>query len=310
MALSPTELAAEPASSSASPVAALPRARRGFWQRLIRHRLAQIGFSLVCLLLLAAVFAPWISVHEPKEILQNGLNSVGEPHPPGDGFLLGADSLGRDVWTRVLYGTRISLRVAFYAMLTSVSIGTLVGLLSGYFGGWLDLLLTRVTETVMSLPTVLLAISLFVLLPGDTPQQRLWKLLLAIGLVTWTGIARAVRGQTLALREREFVEAARALGSSDAHILFRHLLPNVLPNVLVLATLATAQNILLESGLSYLGQGIEPSEPSLGGIIFEGQPFMLSAPWILLAPSVVAVLAITGFNLLGRALEETLETRY
>jgi ABC-type dipeptide/oligopeptide/nickel transport system permease subunit len=306
MSLAPSEFAAE---TSGLPIAAPPRATRTFSQRLMRHSLAQIGFAIIALLLLAAIFAPLLSSHAPKDILPGGLSSQGVPHAPDDGFLLGADSLGRDVWTRVLYGTRISLRVAFYAMLTSISIGTLIGLLSGFFGGWIDIFLTRVTETVMSLPTVLLAISLFVLLPGDTPDQRLWKLLLAIGLVTWTGIARAVRGQVLALREREFVEAARALGCSNARILFVHLLPNVLPNVLVLATLATAHNILLESGLSYLGQGIEPSEPSLGGIIFEGQPFMLSAPWILLAPSVVAVLAITGFNLLGRALEETLETR-
>lgn len=306
MSLAPSEFAAE---TSALPIAISPQAQHTFFQRLIRHRLAQVGFAIILLLVLAAVFASKISPHDPKEILQNGVNAVGEPHPPGNGFLLGADSLGRDVWTRVLYGTRISLRVAFYAMLTSISIGTLIGLISGYFGGWVDVLLTRITETVMSLPTVLLAISLFVLLPGDTPQLRLWKLLLAIGLVTWTGIARAVRGQVLALREREFVEAARALGCSNARILFTHLLPNVLPNVLVLATLATAHNILLESGLSYLGQGIEPSEPSLGGIIFEGQPFMLSAPWMLLAPAMVAVLAITGFNLLGRALEETLETK-
>ena len=306
MSLAPTEFAAE---TSGLPIAISPRASRTFWQRVSRHPLAQVGIAIITILLLAAIFAPLLSSHQPKDILPNGLSALGVPHPPGGGFPLGADSLGRDVWTRVLYGTRISLRVAFYAMLTSISIGTLIGLLSGFFGGWLDIFLTRITETVMSLPTVLLAISLFVLLPGDTPEQRLWKLLLAIGLVTWTGIARAVRGQVLALREREFVEAARALGCSNARILFVHLLPNVLPNVLVLATLATAHNILLESGLSYLGQGIEPSEPSLGGIIFEGQPFMLSAPWILLAPSVVAVLAITGFNLLGRALEETLETR-
>src|SRR5690606_13490296 len=211
------------AETSALPSSIAPRAQRTFWQRLVRHRLAQIGFTIIFLLLAAATFAPWLSDYGPKEILPNGVSAVGEPHPPGDGFLLGADSLGRDVWTRVLYGARISLRVAFYAMLTSISIGTFIGLLSGYFGGWLDILLTRITETVMSLPTVLLAISLFVLLPGDTPDQRFWKLLLAIGLVTWTGIARAVRGQVLALREREFVEAARALGCSNARILFVHL---------------------------------------------------------------------------------------
>lgn len=289
-----------------APFVAAPKSR-AFAARVLRHPLAQVGIAIIALLLLAAIFAPQLAPHDPKAILDNGISKIGgAPHAPGDGFILGADPLGRDVLSRVIWGARISLRVAFYAMLTSVSIGTLIGLLGGYFGGWVDVLLTRLTETIMSLPTVLLAISLFVLLPGDTPNQRLWKLLLAIGLVTWTGIARAVRGQVLALKEREFIEAARALGCSNARILFVHLLPNVLPTVSVLATLAVAHNILLEAGLSYLGQGVEPSEPSWGGMIKDGEPLMLSSPWILLSAGSAVVLAVAGFNLLGRAMEETL----
>jgi peptide/nickel transport system permease protein len=305
MALAPTDFAAE---IDAPSVAAPPRKTRGFWARLLRHPLAIIGLIVIIFLLTTAAFAPSIA-KDPKAISDIGISKVGEPHPPGQGFLLGADPQGRDVFARVVWGARISLRVAFYAMLTSISIGTVIGLLGGYFGGWVDVLLTRLTETVMSLPTVLLAISLFALLPGDTPPQRLFKLLLAISLVTWTGIARAVRGQVLSLKEREFVEAARALGCSNLRIIFVHLLPNVLPTVLVLATLATAQNILLEAGLSYVGQGIERSEPSWGNLIRDGEPFMLSAPWILLSSGAAVVLAVAGFNLLGRAMEESLEPR-
>jgi ABC-type dipeptide/oligopeptide/nickel transport system permease subunit len=305
MALAPTEFAAE-TSNLGYPTSA--RSHK-FGARFVRHPLAIVGAAIVLLLLITAVLAPFIAPQDPRAVITGGISTLGEPHAPGGKFLLGADPLGRDVFSRVIWGTRVSLRVAFYAMLTSVFFGTIVGLIGGYFGGWVDIVLTRLTETVMSLPTVLLAISLFALLPGTTPEQRLWKLLLAITLVTWTGIARAVRGQVLALKEREFIEAARALGTSNLRIMFVHLLPNVLPTVLVLATLATAHNILLEAGLSYVGQGIEESDPSWGNLIKSGEPFMLAAPWILLSAGAAGVLAVTGFTLLGRALEETLETR-
>lgn len=224
-------------------------------------------------------------------------------------FRLGADTLGRDVMTRMLYGTRISLIVALCAMITAVTIGTTIGLLGGYFGGWVDTVLTRLTEAVMCLPTALLAITLLVVLPGEGFWPRLLKLLAAIGLVTWTGIARAVRGQVLSLKEQEFIEAARAIGCSPMRIIIVHLLPNVLPTVIVLATLATAHNILLEAGLSYLGLGMEPGVPSWGGMINEGQPYIIAAPWITLVPGCAIVLAVAGFNLLGQALQETIEPR-
>lgn len=302
MAVAPTNFPLTTATQST------PR-RKTTWQRLLHHRLFQVGAIIVALLVFVYCFVPWLTGPSPQETLPNGLNELGEPHPPGDGFVLGADTLGRDVWTRVLFGTRISLTVAICAMVTAMFFGTTIGLLGGYFGGWVDAILTRVTEIVLSLPTILLAIALYVVLPGESYEQRMFKLLLAIALVTWTGIARAVRGQVLSLKEQEYIEAARALGTSHWRIITRHLLPNVLPTVIVLATLATAQNILLEAGLSYLGLGVDPSAPSWGGMIAEGQAYILSAPWIILAPGVALVLAVVGFNLLGQALQEVLEPR-
>ena len=288
--------------------------------RLIRHPLFLIGLAITLALLFMALLAPILGRGDPQQIYPNGINALGVPHAPGGGFLLGADTSGRDVWTRIVYGARLSLLVAFCAMITSTVIGTTIGLLSGFFGGWVDATLTRFTEIVAALPTILLAITLAVVLPQRLPEFWLFKmlgvnpdlsnlkLLLAIGLVTWVGIARAVRGQTLALREREFIEAARALGLSNFAILRRHLLPNVVPTVVTLATLATAQNILLEAGLSYLGLG-RPEQASWGGLIADGQSYLLVAPWIALAPGVAIVLAVVAFNLIGNALGEVWETR-
>ena len=326
-------MAIAPAISPTSSTRSTARREQNVLQRLVRHRLAQIGLLLLLLLLMAAFFAPFISRLDPTADLGGTKAITGEPFAPaqaiadskfaGQTFLLGADTLGRDVWTRVLYGARLSLQVGFFAMLSSVLIGTTVGLISGYFGGWIDGALMRLTDIVLSLPTVLLVIAFVAVLPTDpinnplfrfhigaeTLDRRVFNLLFVIGLVTWTRIARAVRGEVLSLKGREFIEAARATGGSHSRIIWKHLLPNVIPTVIVLATLATANNILLEAGLSYLGLGVEPETPSWGGMIAEGQPYLLSAPWITLAPGVAIVLAVAAFNLLGQALQETLEPR-
>jgi ABC-type dipeptide/oligopeptide/nickel transport system permease subunit len=313
-------MAVAPSSFEAPAVPAALAARSvrdlSFTRRLLRHRLAQVGLAIIATLFFIAVFAPLLVRVDPTESLPNGLDSLGSPHRPGAGFPLGADTLGRDVLARTLYGTRVSLLVAGCAMLTATFIGTTIGLVSGFFGGWVDAVLMRGTEVVMALPTILLAITLASVLPTDpidiagvTIDRRLLNLLLAIALVTWTGIARAVRGEVLSLKERPFVEAARAVGASNAKILRVHLLPNVLPTVITLATLATASNILLEAGLSFLNLGVEPRTPSWGGMIAEGQPWILSAPWIILVPGVAVVLAVMGFNLLGQAMQETLDAR-
>ncbi len=310
-------MTASPSLSAPVAVKSAPNA----WARLVKNPLAIIGLLLLLLLFALAVGAPTLGkTADAGQIYANGLSKLGVPTAPGASFRLGADTLGRDVWTRALFGARVSLGVAFCAMLTSTLIGTTIGLLGGFFGGRTDRALTRFTEIIAALPTILLAITLSKVLPdrlpnfflfkafGISPDLTLPRLLLAIALVTWTGIARAVRGQTLALKQREFIEAARALGVGNGKILTRHLLPNVLPTVIVLATLATANTILLEAGLSYLGLG-DPSKPSWGSQISDGQPYFASAPWIVLVPGAAIVCAVTAFNLIGNALQDALETR-
>lgn len=303
------------------PSALATRSAPGAFSRFARNPLALAG-ALLLLGLFALAFGASVLGKTPdaNQIYAAGLDKLGVPTAPNGEFRFGADTLGRDVWTRALFGAQVSLGVAFCAMLTSTLIGTTLGLLGGFFGGRTDRALTRFTEIIAALPTILLAITLSKVLPDRLPEFWAFKafnwspdltlprLLLAIALVTWTGIARAVRGQTLALKEREFIEAARALGVSNWRILTRHLLPNVLPTVIVLATLATANTILLEAGLSYLGLG-DPSRPSWGSQIAEGQPYFASAPWIVLVPGAAIVGAVTAFNLLGNALQDALETR-
>ena len=310
MAVAPTQISVQ--SSTRKPLRRDESAAR----RLLRRPMAWCGIAIIALLIGVALFAPQISKIDPTQIFPNGVNALGEPHAPGAEFKLGADTLGRDVWTRVLYGARVSLEVGFFAMLSSVVIGTIIGLVSGYFGGWIDGALMRFTDVIISLPTVLLVIAFVAVLPVEPIQifgrefdRNVFNMLLAIGLVTWTRVARTVRGEVLSLKRREFIEAAHATGCSSGRIIFRHLLPNVLPTIIVLATLNTANNILLEAGLSYLGLGVEAKTPSWGGMISEGQPFLLSAPWIALAPGIAIVLAVAGFNFVGQALQETLEPR-
>lgn len=296
---------------------------RPAWVRFLLHPLAQTGLAMVVALVFFATVGRLLTpgTHDPGQTYPNALDSLGVPHPPGNGFLLGADTLGRDVWTRLVFGAQRTLIVGLCTAVTSACIGSFIGLLGGYASGRTDRFLTRLTEIISSLPTILLAITLAMVLPDRLPNFWLFKLfhanpdlglprlLLAISLVTWTRVARAVRGQTLALKEREFVEAARALGCSHTAILWRHLLPNILPTVVALTTISVAGNILLEAGLSYLGLGTDPSVPSWGSIISDGQPYLLTAPWIAVAPGVAIVLAVTAFNFLGTALQEILETR-
>ena len=312
------------ASPTTAGAFARPLRTTGVYGRFLRHPLTRLGLPILIFLVICAVFAnqlsrpsldPRIPFPNPKALYPDGLSSLGVPHSPDRNYWLGADTLGRDVRTRLLFGARLSLSIALCAMITSTLIGTFVGLLAGYFGGRVDSTLTRITEIISSLPAILLAITLTLVLP-DTWREA-WpfsalnldpRLVIAIGLVTWTGISRAVRGQVLSLKEREFVEAARSLGQSNSQILIRHILPNVLPTVITLAVLATASNILLEAGLSYLGLGA-PENPSWGAMIADGQPYFTNAPWISLSAGIAIIMAVAAFNLLGNALTESLETR-
>lgn len=293
---------------------------------LLRHRLVQTGGGIVIFLIFLALMAPtltqWRILHQPILQNQNGLDAYGMPLPPGGQYLLGTDNLGRDVLSRVAYGARVSLTVGVAAMFTATVIGLTVGLLSGFYGGKLDMGLMRFTDMNLSIPSILLAIAFAGLMDGKVihlhPAWLHWPLLdihlnrgmvsvfLIIGFVCWPGMVRVIRGQVLSIKERDFVQASRALGASDVRVIFLHLLPNVLPTVIVLAAMTTANTIILEAGLGYLGVGVPPPAPSWGSMIADGQDYFISAPLIVIAPGVAILVTVLAFNLLGQGLQEVL----
>jgi peptide/nickel transport system permease protein len=291
--------------------------------------LVRAGTILIGLLVLLAVAAPVLTrihvLHEPVQQDQNGLDEDGMPRPPGGPYLLGTDNLGRDVLSRVIHGTRVSLTIGVAAMLTATILGVTVGLIAGFYGRKLDLGLMRFTEMSMTIPGILLAVAFAGVMDGRIvhlhPSGLAWhfldvelkrgmvSLFLIIGIVCWPGMVRVVRAQVLALKEREFVAAARALGASDAQLIFWHILPNILPTVIVLAALNTANAIMLEAGLGYLGIGVPPPAPTWGSMIADGHPYFASAPHIVIVPGVAIALTVLAFNLLGQGLQEVLDPR-
>ena len=304
---------------------------RAFLRTLSRNRLAAIGALIVLTFALLALAAPaltrWHLLRAPDQQDKQGLNEEGLPRPAAGAYWLGTDNLGRDVLARVIYGARVSLSVGNAAILTATMIGVAVGLVAGFYGGKLDLLLMRFTEMNMTIPAILLAIAFAGLLEvgGRTvhlhPARLPWHFLdltlkrgavsifLIIGLVSWPGLVRVVRAQVLALKEREFVQAARSLGASDARILLRTILPNLLPTIIILGVMSTANTILLEAGLGYLGIGVPPPAPTWGAMISEGQPYFISFPHLVVVPGLAIVLTVLAFNLLGQGLQEMVDPR-
>jgi peptide/nickel transport system permease protein len=278
------------------------------WRRLRRDRVAMFGAVLVMLIVLVAILAPVLAPHDPTEQFRDGLTLDGQPMPstlfnPGDTrFLLGTDANGRDLLSRILYGSRISLIVGVLANLMAVAIGTLVGSVAAYFGGWIEILLMRFTDMMMAFPTLLLAMTLVAIL-----KPSIWIIILVIGAVYWTWIARVIYGQVVALREREFVVAARALGAGRIFSLVRHILPQLIPTIIVWGTLGIATNVMLEASLSYLGIGVQPPSPSWGGMIQQGQSFYRTAPWLVIFPGLAIMLTVFAFNLLGDGLRDALD---
>jgi len=293
-------------------VAGLPVADSGYlalvWRRLRRDRPAMLGVVLVGLLVLAALLAPVLAPHDPAEQFRDGLTLQGEPMPStlftGGGlrFPLGTDASGRDLLSRILYGARISLLVGVLANLIAVALGTIVGSVAGFFGGWLEILLMRLTDTMMAFPTLLLAMTLVAIL-----KPSVWIIILVIGAVYWTWIARVVYGQVVAMRERDFITATQALGASRSYTLVRHVLPQLMPTIIVWGTLGIATNVMLEASLSYLGIGVQPPTPSWGGMIQQAQSFYRSAPWMVLFPGLAIMLTVFAFNLLGDGLRDALD---
>jgi peptide/nickel transport system permease protein len=257
------------------------------------------GAAILLLLLVAAVGAPLIAPHNPsRQDLANDLIAYSADH------LLGTDKLGRDILSRTIYGARVSLSVGFATVALSLAIGLVAGSLAGYFGGWIDLLLMRLVDILLAFPGILLAIAFTAVLgPG------LDHVILALCLIGWTGYARLVRGEILALREREFIQAARALGGSPKRVILRHLLPNLIAPLLIQSTFGLAAAIIAEGSLSFLGLGVEPPTPSWGSMLNDGRQFLLVAPHLTTYPGLAIMITVLALNLVGDGLQDRLEKR-
>ncbi len=281
---------------------------------------AVIAAIVTLILILSAVFAPWIATTNPFDPaslnLMNGFSPPGVPNQfTGETFLLGTDDQGRDVFSTILYGMRISLFVGFMAVLFAMVLGVGLGLLAGYVGGWTETIIMRVADIQLTLPSILVALLIFGIARGVIPieyrdQVAIWVLILAIGLSDWVQFARVVRGATLVEKNKEYVQAARLIGRSSWAIMFKHILPNVLSPVLVIATISLALAIIAEATLSFLGVGAPPTQPSLGTLIRIGQDFLFSGEWwILFFPAVTLLALALSVNLLGDWLRDALNPR-
>jgi len=269
--------------------------------RLQRDRRAWFGAGVVLLLVVVALAAPWLGRFGPSEI---NLRRVLEAPSPTHWF--GTDAQGRDVWSRLLHGTRVSLLVGVASQGLALMLGVGLGLLAGYRGRWTDDVIMRLADVTLAFPSLLLLIAM-----AAAFEPSLTVVCLVIGVVGWAGVARLVRGQVLLVRELEYVQAMRALGAGDLRIVLRHVLPNVIAPVLIAATLGIAGAIMAEAALSFLGLGVQPPTPSWGAMIADGRDLsqLRGAPWTSLAPGLAIGLAVLGFNLLGDAMRDALDPR-
>ena len=274
-------------------------------RRFVANRGAVVGAVLVCMLVAVALFGPLLESHDPlARDIDHGLTTLGAPLPPSGDALLGTDHLGRDVWARVVAGAVTSLEVATLSTLVALLIGLVIGLAAGYAGGWLDNALMRLVDLVLAFPFTLVAILLAALFREAHLASSTAPVVLTLGIVGWTTLARVVRGKTLSLARSEFVTAARAIGATPWRIVTRHVLPNVAGVVIVMTALVFAQNLLAESVLSYLGLGPPPPTPTWGRMLYEGRVYYRTAPWLTVAPGVAILLAVVAFNLLGEGLRD------
>jgi len=270
-------------------------------KRDFRKKYAQMGLAVILIMFLVAVFANFIAPYDPEEI---NLEPDARLQAPSMNHLLGTDDLGRDVFSRMVYGARISLSVGFVAVFLSLVIGVTVGAIAGYFGGWVDTLIMRIVEIVMCFPRIFLILMLIAFL-----GPNIIIVMAVIGLTGWTGLARLVRAEFLSLKERDYVQAARALGAGDRRIIFKHILPNALSPVYVSAVLGVGGAILIESSLSFLGLGVQIPTPSWGNILTSGMHYIESAWWLMLFPGLAILITVLSYNLVGETLRDILDPR-
>lgn len=271
-------------------------------REILRQPAALFGLLIVVTVVTMALAAPLLAPFDPDNQMFDGLTLEGAPIPPGGTFLLGTDTLGRDLYSRLLFGARNSLIIGLVANGIAVSIGLLIGITAGYARGWISTVLMRFTDLMMAFPALLLAIVLAALL-----KPSLWIVAMVIALVNWVQVARIVYTETRGLVERDFILAERALGAGHGRILFLHVLPHLVPTAIVWGTLGIATTVLLEATLSFLGIGVQPPDPSWGNIIFESQSYFQAAPWLVFFPGAVILLTALAFNLVGDALRDILD---
>jgi peptide/nickel transport system permease protein len=293
-----TQAAAVLAPSVASPE---PRSRPRVWARFSRHRLGVLGAGLVLVIAVSSLAAPLLTPYEPAAL---DLRQV--THPPSADHLLGTDQVGRDVLTRLLYAGRVSLSVGLVSVSISTLIAIVLGGVAGFYRGWIDDVIMRFTETVMCFPTLIIIITIVAMI-----GPSIYNIMLVIGLLGWTGEARLVRGQFLSLRERDFVMAARCLGSRDARVIFRHILPNVLAPVLVAATFGVASAILTEAGLSFLGLGVQLPTASWGNMLNQAKAVDIIEKmlWLWVPPGVMVATCVLSINFIGDGLRDALDPK-
>lgn len=273
--------------------------RRLFWKRFSRNKLALAGSIIVAFLFFVAILAPLVSPYDPNDIDRKHILE-----PPGIQHPLGTDDLGRDVLSRMIWGSQISLSVGFVAVGISVVMGMIFGSLSGYYGGWMDRIIMRFIDIMLSVPTFFLILAVIAFIGSS-----IWNIMIIIGITSWMGVARLVRAEFLSLKEREYVLAARAVGASNMRIIFRHIMVNSLAPVLVSAVLGIAGAVLVESSLSFLGIGVQPPTPSWGNILTLGKDNMETAWWLSVFPGLAILITVLGYNLLGEGVRDALDPR-
>jgi peptide/nickel transport system permease protein len=273
--------------------------RRLFWKRFSRNKLALAGGIIVAFLLFVAILAPLVSPYDPNDIDRKHILE-----PPGIQHPLGTDDLGRDVLSRMIWGSQISLSVGFVAVGISIIMGMIFGSLSGYYGGWMDRVIMRFIDIMLSVPTFFLILAVIAFIGSS-----IWNIMIIIGITSWMGVARLVRAEFLSLKEREYVLAARAVGASGMRIIFRHIMINSLAPVLVSAVLGIAGAVLVESSLSFLGIGVQPPTPSWGNILTLGKDNMETAWWLSVFPGLAILITVLGYNLLGEGVRDALDPR-
>ncbi|HLN65493.1 MAG TPA: oligopeptide ABC transporter permease [Symbiobacteriaceae bacterium] len=293
-------MSALPKSLIPNAATAPPEEKNQVLRRFLRHRLAVAGLVVIVLLVLVAVFAPYIAPHDPN-MIQTTMEDA-----PSAKHWLGLDQVGRDVFSRLIFASRISLSVGVVAVAIYVTIGTLLGAIAGYYGGWIDISLTRLADMFLSFPQIML-----ILVIVSVVGPSIWNIMVVLGLLGWPPVFRIVRGQFLTVREQDFVQAGRALGATDARLIFKHVLPNSFGPILVAATFGTATAILTEASLSFLGLGVQPPQSSWGNLLIQAQSMTVieRQPWLWVPPGAMIFLSVLAINFVGDGLRDALDPR-